>query len=627
MKIQTFVLYYIYDIIMKWLEWLDLTYLQEETVENWVVINKKADFDAIMKKCEVGEVVARCLVNKDLKNIDEIKEFIRPDLKNLHNPLLMRDMEKTITILYSKIKAEKHIRIIGDYDVDGIVSTYILFKTINKLGGNVDYVLPDRIVDGFGLNKNMVENARKDGVDTIMTCDNGIAALAEVDLAKDLGLTVIITDHHDLIFDDKGQIVPRADAIVNPMQDNCEYPFKGLCGAAITYKVALALMEFYKKEEIDNQSNLDQLKDIVDYQEELLAMTALATVCDVMDLIGENRVIVKYGLEYLQRTSNFGITALVDANGITKEGLLVYHLGFVIGPSLNSTGRLDLATKGLELLLTEDKVTADKIAQELKELNDSRKSLTLEGADQAIELIESTSLKDDKILVVYLKDCHESLAGIIAGRIRERYHKPTIVLTKAKEGVKGSARSIDSYNIFEGLMKQEKYLTKYGGHAMAAGMSLEEEKVSDFREALNEDENLTQEMLIPKIKIDGVLPLRYVEEDLVEEMKVLEPFGKGNSRPIFAKRDLDIISLNILGKNKNVLKFKLGNSYDKVIDAIYFGDIEKFFAYMADKYGIEEAENMRNGRKTEVKLTITYHPTINEFNNRRTLQLVIENFR
>ncbi len=585
-------------------------------MENWVIKNRKADFDAIMKHCRVSEVIARCLVNKGLENPEAINAFLNPELEDLNDPLLLKDMNRACDILLDKIREGKKIRIIGDYDVDGVIATYILYRTLSLCGAIVDYDIPDRIKDGYGININMVDLAYHEQIDTIITCDNGIAALEQISRAKENGLTVIITDHHSLVQNEDGTIeLPKADAIINPKQSDCSYPFKGLCGAAIAYKLSTVLINHY------------DLKEKEEFLNELISFTAIATICDVMDLIGENRSIVKHGLESLKNTKNIGLLALMDASAIDKAQLSTFHLGFVIGPCLNASGRLDTAKKGLELLLANTKEEAVRLAEEVRALNDLRKNMTAENVQKAIRLIEETELKYDKVLVVYLEDCHESIAGIIAGRVREKYNRPSIILTDAENCIKGSGRSIEAYNMYEELSKCRDLFLKMGGHPMAAGLSLLPEKVEELRLFLNKNTNLTEEMLVPKVSIDIHLPLGYVTETLIRELRQLEPFGKGNEKPLFAEKNLKIKSALIVGKNASGIRFRLENQYGREMDAIYFGDVIEFFKYIADNYGAEEAEKLKTGRGMKAELAITYFPKMNEYNGFKTIQLMIQNYR
>jgi single-stranded-DNA-specific exonuclease len=585
-------------------------------MENWFIKNKKADFKKIMQECGISEVIARCLVNKGLTEPEEINAYLHPKIEHLHDPYAMKDMQKSVAILAEKIRDRSKIRIIGDYDVDGVISTYVLYRTLKELGAAVDYEIPDRIMDGYGININMVKAAHENQIDTILTCDNGIVAMEQIRYAKELGMTVIVTDHHNLYETEDSEVVlPEADAIINPKQLDCAYPFKELCGAAVAYKLIEALLDTIP------------LPNKEEYLEEMLSYIAIATVCDVMDLVDENRVIVKYGLELLQRTKNLGILALMEASGIEKEELASFHLGFIIGPCLNASGRLDTAKKGLQLLLAKTKEEAVSLAQEVRELNNIRKEITQENVERAIHLIEGSSLKQDKVLVVYLEDCHESVAGIIAGRLREKYHKPAIVLTKAQDCIKGSGRSIENYNMIEELSKYRQLMIKVGGHPMAAGLSLPYENIEILRSSLNDNTILTDEMLIPKVTIDVQLPLGYVSKELVNELKQLEPFGKGNEKPLFAERNLKIKSAFILGKNASGIRLRVVNQYNREMDALYFGELNTFFDYISSKYGEEEVQKLKTGRGTKIELTITYYPKINEYKGFRNLQLIIQNYR
>ncbi len=591
--------------------------LEREKMEKWFIKNKKADFQAIMERFKVSEVLARLIVNRNHETIEDIEAYLHPDLKHLHNPLLMKDMKKACDILKEKIKSQAKIRIVGDYDVDGVSSTFVLYTGLRRCGANVDYEIPHRIRDGYGINMNIIEAAYEDGVDTILTCDNGISAIEQVEKAKEMGMTVIITDHHDIPFTmEKEQIVchiPNADAVINPKQTDCEYPWKSLCGAAVAFKLIQALyQEFgFDRKELG----------------ELLEVTAIATVCDVMDLVGENRIIVKNGLERLKTTKNQGLRALIDCNDIQFANLSAYHLGFIIGPCLNASGRLDTAKKGLKLLLADTPEEGKRIAEELKELNDTRKDMTAKGLEQAIQMVEGSDMNKDKVLVVYLKECHESLAGIIAGRIRERYNKPALVLTDTENGVKGSGRSIDQYNMYEELTKCKELLLKFGGHPMAAGLSLENCQVESFRGALNQYSTLTEEDFIPKVSIDVLLPLGYLNEKLVEELELLEPFGKGNTKPIFAEKNLKVRRATILGKNANVLKLQVVNAYGRVMDAMYFGDVDSFINDLAEHYGQMEVDKMFQNRDNAITLSVIYYPSINEYGGYRSLQIIIQSYQ
>lgn len=585
-------------------------------MENWVIKNKKADFANYMQELGISEVLARCLVNRGLDTIEAMRTFLQPSTEQMHDPLLMKDIKKACDILKDKILQKKRIRIIGDYDVDGVTATYILYRSLKMVGAEVDYEIPDRIKDGYGINIRMVEDAYRDGIDTILTCDNGITAMEQIERAKSYSMTVIVTDHHSLIqTEDGGVEIPMADAVINPKQPDCAYPFKGLCGAAIVYKLSSILVK----------DNLLQETD--DYLTELLSYTAIATICDVMELVDENRAIVKFGLELLKRTSNLGLLALMEAGGINRQELNTFHLGYVIGPCLNASGRLDTAKRGLELLLAETTDEAAALAAEVRELNNLRKDMTAENVDKAVCLIEETDLKEDKILVVYLEGCHESIAGIIAGKLREKYSKPTIVLTDARDCIKGSGRSIEQYNMIAELQKYRHLFLKLGGHPMAAGLSMLPEHVDSLRLILNRNTELTQEMLIPKVTIDIQLPLGFVTEALVKELSLLEPYGKGNDKPLFAEKNLKIKSAFQIGKRANGLRLRVENQYGREMEAIYFGDVEEFFRYIGETFGKQEADRLRTGRGTGIMLSVTYHPRINEYNGFRSLQLMIQNYR
>ena len=541
--------------------------------EKWLLRNKKVDLKAMSEKYKISQLLCKLMVNRDIIDENIINSYINPVYKYLHSPKTMKDVVIAVDIIKRKIQENKKIRIIGDYDVDGIISVFILYTALKKCGANVDYEIPDRIKDGYGINENIVKVAYDEGVDTIITCDNGISAIDQIQYAKDLGLTVIVTDHHDVPFIEEDGVrtflSSQADAIINPKQIECEYKFKSICGAGVAFKLMEALYE---------EIGMDKEECY-----KLIEFIAIATVCDVVDLIDENRIFVKNGLEMLNNSKNIGINALKKACGLEDKEITAYHLGFVIGPCLNASGRLDSAKKGLELLLMEDDEEAKNLAQEIVDLNDARKNMTKEGVDRAINIIDSTDINNDNILVVYIPDIHESLAGIVAGRVKEKYNKPTIILTKSEEGVKGSARSIEEYNMFEGLLACKELLDKFGGHPMAAGLSLQEDKVDELRIALNNKCELTDEDLTRKIMIDSSLPLEYLNLHLIEELNVLEPFGKGNAKPVFGVRDAKITRAMLLGKDKNVLKLKLLTNNNITIDAMIFNDLENFESKIIEK--------------------------------------------
>lgn len=585
--------------------------------EKWLLRNKKVDLKAMSEKYKISQLLCKLMVNRDIIDENIINSYINPIYKYLHSPKTMKDVVIAVDIIKRKIQENKKIRIIGDYDVDGIISVFILYTALKKCGANVDYEIPDRIKDGYGINENIVKAAYDEGVDTIITCDNGISAIDQIQYAKDLGLTVIVTDHHDVPFIEEDGVrtflSSQADAIINPKQIECEYKFKSICGAGVAFKLMEALYE---------EIGMDKEECY-----KLIEFVAIATVCDVVDLIDENRIFVKNGLEMLNNSKNIGINALKKACGLEDKEITAYHLGFVIGPCLNASGRLDSAKKGLELLLMEDDEEAKNLAQEIVDLNDARKNMTKEGVDRAINIIDSTDINNDKILVVYIPDIHESLAGIVAGRVKEKYNKPTIILTKSEEGVKGSARSIEEYNMFEGLLACKELLDKFGGHPMAAGLSLQEDKVDELRKALNNKCELTDEDLTRKIMIDSSLPLEYLNLHLIEELNVLEPFGKGNSKPVFGVRDAKITKAMLLGKDKNVLKLKLLTNNNITIDAMIFNDLENFESKIIEKYGNEELDNLYNKSNNNIPMDFTFYPSINEWNGNKSIQIVVNGIR
>ena len=570
-------------------------------MQRWFITMKKADFNRIGEKYHISPILARLIRNRDIIGDDAIDFYLNGTIADLYDGMLMKDMDRAVEILAEKIREEKRIRVIGDYDIDGVNATYILQEGLSVLGADVDTDIPDRVKDGYGLNKMLIDRALDDGIDTVITCDNGIAAAEEIEYAKDNGLTVIVTDHHEVPYiemdDEKEYIIPKADAVVDPHRADCGYPFKGLCGAAVAYKLVEALYNVMQRDPED-----------VDY---LMENVAIATVGDVMDLNGENRIFVKQGLEMLKRTKNPGLKALIECTGIDADRLNAYHIGFVIGPCINASGRLDTAKRALELLNARTRRDAVMLAEDLKALNDSRKEMTERGVAEAVDLIETTSLKDDRVLVVYLPDCHESIAGIIAGRIRERYYRPVFLLTKAEDGVKGSGRSIESYDMFAQMCRCRALFTKFGGHKLAAGLSLEEENVQRFRETINALCDLTEEDLREKVSIDMQLPFPYITERLVQELEILEPFGKGNPKPLFAGKDLRVISPRIFGKNRNVLKCRLEDPQGNQMEAVYFGDVEACLKAMEQKK----------------VMAFTYYPSVNEYMGRRNVQVTIVNYQ
>ena len=570
-------------------------------MEKWMVAAKRADFKGIGERFGIDQVTARIIRNRDVIGEKAIEKYLHGSRKDFYSPWLLKDMEKAVAILQEKIENRNRIRIIGDYDIDGVMSTYILLESLRGLGCDVDMMIPNRITDGYGINEHLIEQAWQEGRDTIITCDNGIAAVTQIRKAKDLGMTVIVTDHHEVPFEglegERKEILPPADAIVNPKQKACSYPFAGLCGAVVAMKVMEALYEKMAPE--------------VDLVDKMLPFAGIATIGDVMDLQDENRILVKEGLQRLHHTTNLGLQELIRVNNLEPENISPYHIGFILGPCLNASGRLDTAKRALQLLLADSREEAAVLAGDLKNLNESRKEMTAQGLEKAIEQVESTSMMEDTVLVVFLPECHESLAGIIAGRLRERYHKPSFVLTRGEEGVKGSGRSIESYSMYEKLCECKEYLTKFGGHPMAAGLSLEEENVERFRRKLNEQSGLTEEDLVEKVTIDVPMPIHYIRKDLVQELSLLEPFGKGNEKPLFAQKNLWISQMRVFGKNRNVVKMRLTDENGYPMDGVYFGNGDEF------------AEEGRGKRK----ISIVYYPDINMYQGRESLQVIIRHYQ
>ena len=571
-------------------------------MEKWVVAAKKADFQGISNRFGVDPVIARLIRNREQITDEEIDVYLHGKLRNLHSWKELKGIDELLNILIQKIQQKKKIRIIGDYDIDGVCSTYILFQGLKKANALADVDIPDRMKDGYGISKELIERAYEKEIDTIITCDNGISAIEQIAYAKEKNMTVLVTDHHEIPYEEKedGSIerfLPNADAIVNPKQEGCTYPFKEICGAMVAFKVVWGLFE---------KRNIP-LSEI----EELIPIAAIATVGDVMDLVDENRILVKEGLKRIQNTNNEGLKALIRVNNLENREITAYHIGFVLGPCINASGRLSTAKRALELLLSKDTKEASVLAEDLKELNDSRKDMTVKGVERAVEIIENTELKNDRVLVVYLPECHESLAGIIAGRIRERYTKPVFVLTNGEEGVKGSGRSIEAYHMFQEMVKCRELLTKFGGHPMAAGLSMEEENIEKFRRKLNENCTLTEEDMVEKIVIDVPMPMSYVTIPLIRQLGQLEPFGKGNTKPIFAQKDIRFSNCKVFGKNRNVVKMKAQDGFGFGAECIWFGDGDEFLERLKEKDVWD----------------VIYYPSVNSFQGRESIEMIIQNIR
>lgn len=587
-------------------------------LEKWLVRNVKANINKLSREFGISEVLTRILLNRGIYNKNDEMRFVNPSLAMLYNPKLMKDIEAGAFIIKEAIDNNRSILIVGDYDVDGIMSTYMLYEGISKFTDKVNYYIPDRITEGYGINENIILYARDNGFDVIITCDNGIAAIKQMELAKEFGMKVVITDHHDVPFveqnGEKKFVVPKADAVVNPKQEDCGYPFNKLCGAGVIFKFIQVLYEIMKVDASESYNFLEY--------------AAIATVCDVVDIIDENRIIVKKGLELINKTKNIGLKALINEVGLGDKEISVYSLGFVIGPTINAVGRLKHAKVALQLLLSKDEEEAHEFAKKLHEFNKERQEITNLGVEKAEEAIKKFNFAKDKVLVIYLEDIHESVAGIIAGRIKERYNAPTIIFTDANEGVKGSGRSIEEYNMFENLVECSDLIEKFGGHPMAAGLSLKNLSMVDrLRDKLNANCRLTSDDIIPKVHIDMQLDIDNVSLKLSEEIKTLEPFGKGNSKPLFADRCVRIISASVIGKNKNVLKLKVKSKCGIIFNAIYFNGIDEFEKIIIDEYGQSELEKLYSSYSSNVKFDITFNVETNEFLNNKTVQLIIKNFR
>lgn len=607
----------------------------------WYVAAKKADFNGIGQRFSISPVLARVIRNRDIEGDEAIEKYLHGTIRDLYDPALLKGSREAVLLLKDKIKGQMPIRVIGDYDADGICSSYILKRGLEACGAVVDTMIPHRMKDGYGLNEHLVDEAYADGIDTILTCDNGIAAYAQIEQAKKYGMTVIVTDHHEIPYEEEPLAesdpetgersrrrykIPPADVVIDPKQPGDTYPFQEICGAVVAFKLMQLLFAEFGFDGISTDLTSGK-RSLLD---ELLEFAAFATICDVMPLREENRILVRHGLELMKQTQNVGLHALMEVNQILpwQDGKLgAFHIGFVLGPCLNASGRLDSAQRAMELLDSKTREAAVAQAAFLKQLNDSRKEMTEEYVKIAVEMIESGPLKDDRVLVVFLPDCHESIAGIIAGRIRERYYRPTFVLTRGEEGVKGSARSIEGYHIYEEMTKCSSFFTKYGGHKMAAGLSMREEDVEPFRQKINEICTLTEDDLQEKIHIDVPMPVSYVSFRLVEELELLEPFGTGNSKPVFAQKDLKFVSARALGKAGNVLRFTVEDSEQKRWEMMYFGGKDNFEAYAAGKYGQAALDGLYSGKGSPLYFDVVYYPGVNTWQGNTKLQLVMQQYR
>ncbi|AYF54681.1 single-stranded-DNA-specific exonuclease RecJ [Clostridium novyi] len=582
-------------------------------ISQWRLKVTKCDTKLLAKKCNISDITAKVLANRNIQSEEEAKKFLRASLEDLYSPFLMKDMQQGIDIILDAIDEGKKIVVYGDYDADGVTSTAILYKGLLELHANVEYYIPDREAEGYGMCSNRIKILKEQGTDIILTCDNGISAVEEVKLAKDLGMKVIITDHHELPFKDehgkREYILPNADAIINPKRNDCEYPFKMLCGAGIAFKFIQAL---YTNVGIEDKEAY-----------KFIELAGIGTICDVVDLVEENRIIAKNSLKMISNTTNLGLKSLIDVLGINNKEVKSYNIGFMIGPCINATGRLDTAALSVELLITNDEERAKELANILNNLNKTRQEMTMRNVEEIIDVVENSSFKEDKVLVIYKEDIHESIAGIVAGKIREKFNVPTIILTKGKEMPKGSGRSIEEYNLFEELLKCKDLLDKFGGHPMAAGLSIKEENINELRQRLNENCKLTDNDIIPKIKIDKRIPLNIVNDELISEIEVLEPFGKGNSSPLFAEKNVKVSQVRVLGKNQNTLKLTCIINDKEKIEAISFNKVNEFKEMIKSKIAFEKI--LVNC--SDLKLDLIFYPIINEFNGNKTVQLRIKDFR
>ena len=586
-------------------------------MEQWYLYKKKADFNQIGEKFNIDPVIARLIRNRDVVGDEQIQQYLYGELSDISDPFLMKGVKEGVEILKQKVQEGKTIRIISDYDVDGVSSNYILYQGLKRCGADVDYKIPDRVEDGYGINEHLIEQAAEDGIDTIITCDNGIAASAQIAYGNSLGLTIVVTDHHDIPFqkenDEITYLLPPAAAVINPKQKDCSYPFKSICGAVVVYKFIQVLYDLFQ---------IDQKES-----EAFLEIAAMATVCDVMPLFDENRILVKEGLRRIRQTEIVGLQALIEANHLEDKKLSSYHFGFILGPCINASGRLTSAKEALELLLCKDKEICRQKAEALTALNAERKEMTADGVKAAKAYLESTGHAKDKVLVVYLPDCHESIAGIIAGRMKEYYHKPVFVITRTKEGLKGSGRSIEAYHMYQEMNKIKECFDKFGGHPMAAGLSMQEDRLEEFREKLNTNTTLTEEDFVEKVHIDVALPISYLSESLIKEFELLEPFGNENTKPLFAQKDLYIKGMCVLGTTGRCLKLFLSDGSQTNIEAMYFGESDGFLEELSCFCGKEEAQRVQRGLPHHIWMDVTYYPQINEWRGQKSIQIVIQNYR
>ena len=586
--------------------------------ERWRLYAKKADFAAISKAYGINQVTARIMRNRGVETKEEIESYLKGDLDYLSDPALMKDADKAASLLEAAIANNELIAISSDFDNDGIFCGLLLKEAIIELGGRAAIFTPNRVMEGYGVNSRIVEEANAKGASVLLTCDNGIAAFEAIEEAKKLGMTVIVTDHHEVPFEEhdgkKTYLLPKADAIVDPKQEDCAYPFKSLCGTGVAYQLMTLLFR--------------RMKRTMSCQEIFLQYTAIATVADVMELVGENRILVRKGLSYLNHTNHIGLRALMEVCGITPEQVRAYHIGFILGPCFNAAGRLDTIVHALALLESKEYDQALALAGELWAMNEERKELTRVGTERAVELIEHATWKDERVYLVYIKDCHESVAGIIAGRLRERYYRPVLVFTDASEEgqIKASGRSIDDYDMFTELSAFRSLFLRFGGHKMAAGLTMEKKNLETLRDGLNARCTLTQTQLMPLVMIDAAMPLGYISEEVIADLEKLEPFGRANEKPLFAQQHLSVLRLSRIGKNRNVVKMSVMGPEGIIMDALYFGDTDVFFDFLEEEYGRDNVAAALRGMRNTIDIGVTYYPQINEFQGKRSLQIVIQNY-
>lgn len=587
----------------------------------WKLKTRKSGYKQVSEEHQISWQTAILLLNRQIEEYDDIENFLHADIRALHDPHELQDMDKAAAIMKECIERGDNIRVIGDYDVDGICSSYILYEGIRKCGGHVDVRLPHRVEDGYGLSDSLIDKAYEEGIGTIITCDNGIAAISQVAHAKELGMTVIVTDHHEVLCDsdDKDRmILPEADAVVDPKRKDDTGSYHEICGAMVAYKFVCVLTEFMG---ISADQNADFFRD-------LRIFAGWATVCDVMPLRDENRIIVKDSFKNIPLSHNVGLNALLRECGIEADSVTCYIYGFVLGPCLNATGRLDTAMKGLELLLEQNPDAAAGIARNLKELNDSRKDLTRIGQDEAMAKIQEYGANLPKVLVIYLPDLHESLAGIIAGRVREATHRPTYILTDTKDGIlKGSGRSIDAYHMHDALSECRDLLLKFGGHKMAAGFSLEKSNLEAFTSALNDNCKLEESDFNEKLYLDCELPPEYLNISILREFEEIGPYGTGNEEPLFAARQIELVSGRVIGKNANVGKFQIKDTAGKYYDMMLFSGLDKWDEFLNETFGEDNVKKLYNGSLNDkMYVNIAYRPQINEYRGTESMQIVLKDY-